>query len=355
MTKRLTIALVAVALFVLLAVMPAAAIGEYSFAANGTVINQGATIFIGEQGLNMTHALNLAQSQAGPGVFTITTEQAPLNTTIGWWASAAQITSTSPSATVNLGTGSQYLSYTVAQQTFVGYTGNWYLVNSNTNAVVTTSAGVPIVVVTVADPALDIGVWDYNQATDVTGTSVPQGEYLGFTIKTNMILSTTDHLRTSLNSSATGSGAGDYQPINSATDGYINLKVKDSTGATLTALANASTTGNGLPTCALTSQFVATQPFYWPFNTGSKYTTATGPVQSYWLTNAVNAQGQYAYPVGTYTVWAESALDNMKNNYKNAGADYTGKTISQTYTVSLVSSTVRISPLRIGQRPLPSR
>ena len=32
----------------------------------------------------------------------------------------------------------------------------------------------------------------------------------------------------------------------------------------------------------------------------------------------------------------------MKNNYKNAGADYTGKTISQTYTITLVSNTVKI-------------
>ena len=46
MTKRLTIALVAVALFVLLAVMPD---GSTTTNANGTVINQGATIFIGSR------------------------------------------------------------------------------------------------------------------------------------------------------------------------------------------------------------------------------------------------------------------------------------------------------------------
>ena len=58
MTKRLTIALIAVALFVLMAVMPvSAALPKF---ANGTIINQGATIFIGEEGLNVTHALNSA-------------------------------------------------------------------------------------------------------------------------------------------------------------------------------------------------------------------------------------------------------------------------------------------------------
>jgi PGF-CTERM protein len=125
--------------------------------------------------------------------------------------------------------------------------------------------------------------------------------------------------------------------MNNVTDGYINLKVKDSTGATLTALVNNGTAPNAA-TISLINQFITTQPFYWPWNA-----TATGGyVINYWETDALNAQGQYAYPVGTYTVWAESALNNMKNNYKNAGADYTGKTISQTYTVSLVSSTVKI-------------
>ena len=63
MTKRLTIALVAVALFVLMAVMPVSA----GLFANGTIINQGATIFIGEEGLNVTHALNGAYYGAACG------------------------------------------------------------------------------------------------------------------------------------------------------------------------------------------------------------------------------------------------------------------------------------------------
>jgi len=82
MTKRLTIALVAVALFVLLAVFPASAVG------NGTVINQSATVFIGEQGLNVTHALNQANNMI-KGMSPVDTDSVPLNLSIGWWASAA--------------------------------------------------------------------------------------------------------------------------------------------------------------------------------------------------------------------------------------------------------------------------
>ena len=41
--------------------------------------------------------------------------------------------------------------------------------------------------------------------------------------------------------------------------------------------------------------------------------------------------------LGTYTIWAESTLHDMKNNYLNGGAAYTGRTISPTYTITLVS------------------
>ena len=41
-------------------------------------------------------------------------------------------------------------------------------------------------VFTVADPTLDIKIWDFIQAADVTGKSVPQGQKLGFRIDTNM-------------------------------------------------------------------------------------------------------------------------------------------------------------------------
>ena len=51
---------------------------------------------------------------------------------------------------------------------------------------------------------------------------------------------------------------------------------------------------------------------------------------------------QTAYPAGTYTVWTETTLSKMKDNYRNGGADYTGKTVSASGTVTLVSDTVKI-------------
>jgi hypothetical protein len=126
MTKRLTIALVAVALFVLMAVMPVSAW------ANGTIINQGATIFIGEEGLNITHALNQAQATTGFDV-------APTFTTIAWWASAADVGATVPSKSIDVST--RYKSFMVAPADFVGYAGNWYLVGANGRTIITTGVG----------------------------------------------------------------------------------------------------------------------------------------------------------------------------------------------------------------------
>ncbi len=63
-----------------------------------------------------------------------------------------------------------------------------------------------------------------------------------------------------------------------------------------------------------------------------------GGFDSYaWQTGALDSGGSPYYPSGTYSVYAESTLHGMKDNYKNGGADYTTKTVSQTVTVALVS------------------
>jgi len=290
MTKRFTIALVALAMFVLVAVLPVAAVpsvpaGYYVVAPN---INQGATVFIGEQGLDVTNAL----TQAGA-----------TTTKIGWWASAAVVATTPFSQSYDFGsTGAT--SFTVGD-TFVGYTGNWYALNN---------AGAAIApLFNVQDPTLSVNIWDFSQNADVTGRSVPQGENLGFKVSTNMISAISDPtLRNPIFNTAAG-------------DGYINVRVKSESGTTFTGVLN--TDGQLL---SLSSLNITRTPF----------TIGDGPLN--WSTGALNANGQLAYPIGTYTVFAESRLNNMKDNYKSGGVDYTTKTVSQTVTVSLVSNTVKI-------------
>jgi PKD repeat protein len=275
-----------------------------SSATNGSVIEQGATIFIGEGGLNVTNSLNAAQGLPNGSI--------PTNTVIGWWGSSAVISTTTPTKTVNLAT--RYMSMTVAPADFVGYTGNWYLVN------LTTGFGGNRVF-TVADPSLSMGVWDFLQASDVTGRSVLMGDPLGFQINTNMYAAVDGRYRS--NPIANG---GTFP--NAATDGYITIKVRDPNSVTYSAL-QVGAPGTSGTTTSLLGQFVSTQPWYFGFSKTNA-----------WITNATDNTNQSVYPLGTYSTWAESTLNNMKENYRNGGADYTGKTVSSTGTVSLVRSTV---------------
>lgn len=430
MTKRLTIALVAVALFVLLAVMPVSAVTTAN--PNGTVIELGATVFIGEQGLNLTHALNGAVTSGH-----VVKDSIPGNLTLGWWASAADVTTTSPSKVINLAPD-RYKSMTISSADFVGYTGNWYLLNADGKTAQTSTYGSATAVINVQDPTLSVAVWDFEQSKDVTGMSITQGEHLGVQVNTNMYAATYDQrnntiwertivrgVQSSAGISPTGVSMGwdrngSFDELNNTyitvvgtnlykfynysdsmvhvtydgvsgtynsssdsviwgpmyfngsavergerfpysamnytdstglvqaafpaaataepwvrtptlkTDGFINLYVKDENGAKYDRLLIGTTSANAVST-SITKQYINNQPWY----LGSASTV-------WWVTDALDNNNQYAYPVGTYSIWAESALNNMKDNYRNNGADYTGKTVSAVGTVTLVSDTVKI-------------
>ena len=69
-----------------------------------------------------------------------------------------------PGKTIQL--SGRFSSLTVASQDFVGYTGNWYLLQADGS---TPASYTPVF--TVADPTLDIRVWDFNTSADVSGTA----------------------------------------------------------------------------------------------------------------------------------------------------------------------------------------
>jgi PGF-CTERM protein len=115
--------------------------------------------------------------------------------------------------------------------------------------------------------------------------------------------------------------------------GYITIKVKSSSGSTYSSLVNNTSASN-----PLTNQYVNTQPYFWG---GIKTSSEANNSVYLWDTSATSG-GVYMYPQGSYSVWAESYLNGMKDNYRSAGADYTGKTVSQTYTVSFQSNTVKL-------------
>ncbi|MDO9323367.1 MAG: DUF3821 domain-containing protein, partial [Methanoregula sp.] len=114
-------------------------------------IRSGETVFIGEQGLDVTPAMGG-------------------DTQIGWWASGASIAGSAP-YTINIATPA---SFYVSPTEFSTRTGSWYALPSKTLAF------------NVADPQLDILVEDTTVNVDVTDKWVPTGDELRFRIDTNM-------------------------------------------------------------------------------------------------------------------------------------------------------------------------
>jgi hypothetical protein len=296
MTKRLTIALVALAMFVLVAAMPVSADlynGYYKVAPG---INQGATVFIGEQGLDITNALNSANAAGVPSAYT----------TIGWWASAADIDRTAPTVSVDL--SGRTALFTVTQAEFDGYEGQWYLVASNLNNIAKPGAGA---VFNVKAPKLDVTIRDtqQNDGADVSGKSIPTGALLQFQIGTNMytVLSDPTLRYTVFNQDGSGTNS----------SGYLDILVKDETGAVVQKLYGV-TPGVANSIVALN---VTTQPYTWGRDNAGR-----GPGILYvWNTAAITSTGEKAYPAGTYTISVQSKLNNMKDNYLSGSAAYTAE------------------------------
>jgi hypothetical protein len=215
-------------------------------------IGQGNVVFIGEEGLDVSAAL-------GP------------DTQIGWWASAADITTTSPTKSIDL--IGRTTSFTVSQSEFDGYLGNWYRLNSAGK-----SDGSAF---NVADPQLEIKAEDTTVAVDPTITWIPSGDDIRFKIDTNLAQM----------ASQRGSPA------------LITIKVEGPDGGSYTSLYNAG----GSPSSIVDIQ-VTTRPFY---------------TASIW-----NMGNRDRYPPGTYTYWAECNVNRMNDNY-----DVTGKTVSRKITL----------------------
>lgn len=250
-----------------------------------STIVQGNTVFLGEEGLDVTQALNGAYYGQACGAYVdpANLTGTPHLTQIGWWASAANIYNTAPSRTIDL--SSRYTTMMIAPSDFVGYTGNWYLLESNGAAYKNPVPGCGCdangcsasLVFTVQDPNLDIRVYDATLGVDATSNGwITTDDEVEFTIRTNL-----------------------YQiasrPGVSAVP--ITIHVQSPDGATYAALVNKAGTTTSLEIPVTTSPY------------------STGPI---WDTGRHDT-----YPYGTYTIWAECNVNSMKDNYPVSGKTYT--------------------------------
>jgi PGF-CTERM protein len=248
-----------------------------ALAGNLQNVTVGKDVFIGEQHLNLI------------GI--------PSGTILSYYTGSQTVGSSAPAATVTVGNAADFY---VAPSDFVGRTGNWYFGSPST-----------AVAIVVNDPSMTASVYDQQSGKDVTGKSVPAGDFLIFRIETNLNVIPTER--------------------SSGTEGFMTIKVKTSDGTVYTQLYQSASVIQ-----PLTGQAPNAMPYYWnsiPLNGGNLG----------WATGYLGSQGERIYKAGGYTFWVESNLNGMKDNYKDAsGNDYTGKTISATRTVTIASDTVKI-------------
>jgi uncharacterized protein YneR len=296
--RRLTFQiLIALIVLVFVAVIPVSATLTSGYYRVAPQIGQGATVFIGEQGLDISSAMAAANAVAPETSIT----------TIGWWASAEDIYTIAPVVTIDVN-GLEH-SFLVNQPDFDGYGGEWYLYDESVfHAKAATGA-----VFNVKAPMIDLSIRDpdQNDGKDVSGTSIVKGSRLQFQIGTNMYTALANPSLRSPVFYTTGSG------VNS--DGYLDIRVRCENGTTLTTLYDDNSVER-----TLLALNVTTQPYTWGRNNGG-----SGPGIAYvWNTST--------YPAGTYTVSVQSRLNNVLNNYLSGTAAYTGRTVSAAKTVTLV-------------------
>jgi hypothetical protein len=314
--RRLFGEAIVLAVMVLLAVLPVSAA-----TINATRIYPGAMVFVGESGLDITNAMQ------APGTASM----------IAWFPSTAQQTATVPEKVIDVSANNR--SFYVNPADFATRTGNWYCWSFG--QIVGDSA----VAFIVMDPQIDVKVWDLNQNKDVSGKSAPVGERLTFRVDTNGYAIANPAMRSSIlqpswNSVSNGSYYGfdpaTGAPLPKTPEGFIDIKVKTAQGNTLFALYSASVTDASSKAIPLIGMWVNSAPWFW----------GNATFGYYWNTSSLDEIGQKVYPAGTYIVYAEFNINSMKDNYKNAGADYTGKTVSEARTITLVPDTVKIEANR---------
>jgi PKD repeat protein len=248
-------------------------------ASTRTRILTEATVFIGEQGLDISSAMGGYNR-------------------IAYWSPGSYPLTDPP--TWDIDVSATKTNFFVDPAKFVGYTGTWYRWEGIPQT--------PAAAFYIQDPYLVSSIRTRTDLNDVTGKAVMRGTYLTFRLETDMYSVLTD---------------GKRENAGADTDGFLTFTVKDDSGATFTSLYNSALTLQPLG-----EQAVYNSPGYWG---------EWQAVPSYWATGAAPGGG-YAYTTGTYIVSVKSDLNGMKDNYLDAGADYVGKTVSLPGTVDLLGT-----------------
>jgi hypothetical protein len=230
-------------------------------------IAQGNTVFLGEEGLDITNAMGG-------------------DTEIGWWASAAAIGTTSPSYTIQV---SNPASFFISPSEFSGRLGPWYRIPPS--GVMCPSSGctsTAIVAFTVADPNLDIRLEDASLGVDATSNGwITTGDEVAFRITTNL----------------------DQMTQRGVAGAPITIKFQTPDGAVLSALINKAGYTTSLVEIPVSTSPYSTGPIW---DTGRHDAYPYGTYTIWAECNANSMKDNYAESGKTYTSGA-GILDQEMN------------------------------------------
>jgi hypothetical protein len=265
-----------------------------SVTAGINTILSGNTVFIGEEGLDISRALSG-------------------DTQIGWWASGASITDSAAGSLIFVTNPTQFY---ISPTEFGSHTGSWYHLDASGKANGTAFL--------VQDPYLDLTIEDTTVMVDVTNKWVPTGDEIGFSINTNLAQMASQRSSPAL----------------------ITIKVQPPGGGEFSSLVNAAKIPVPIVEIPVSTS---------PYNTGSIWDTGnralyTPGTYSIWAECNVNRMNDN-YAVTGKTVSSKISLLNQDQNpLISTGVPTTNPTIQMTITPS-TKSTTALPSTQITQPP----
>ncbi|HEX3001055.1 MAG TPA: DUF3821 domain-containing protein, partial [Methanoregula sp.] len=234
-------------------------------AASTKKIANGAPVFIGETGLDISSAIRDCK-------------------VIAWWPDETNMSG--PAAkNITLQRVNDVIlpvnNFNISPDLFRGYPGNWYCEDKKP----------AFVVLNVLEPELSIRVWDLDKKEDITGKAVPVTTNITYRIDTNLhqVLSYTN--RTEL----------------TPADGFFTVTLTNPSGKDLNNIYTGSVGSSTTQILLFDNTPFVTSPTYYGRNLEA------------WNRLSRDTTGGYLYPTGTYTFRLVQNLNGMQESY--AGAD----------------------------------
>jgi hypothetical protein len=232
-----------------------------------TKISAGAPVYIGEQNLNIAAGLQGCRVVEWYEPGADTTGPAQRNVTIIKTLEDSDIA----------------FSYTIKPEIYSGYEGNWYCEGKR-----------PLrSVFEVRRPNLTVRFWDLDKDVDVTGQTVPLTANITYRIDTN--LDAALQLK--------------YRPQMTSLDSFYTLILRDPSGKPYSSVYTGSSGKADTKGILIEKNpVISVSPYYWKDG-------------SAWNRMSRNAQGEFTYPPGTYTVEIKQNLNRMEALYTDLYPD----------------------------------